>query len=52
MDFGEQAWKGNVMTDSQRIRRSVCQSAGNLNSLAARVAAAKPVLLEARMRTA
>lgn len=31
------------MTESQRIRKSVCQSAGNLNSLAARVSAAKPV---------
>jgi hypothetical protein len=37
--------KGKVVTESQRIRKAVCQSAGNLNSLAARVAAAKPVRL-------
>lgn len=31
------------MTESQRTRQAVCRTAGNLNLLAARVAAAKAV---------
>lgn len=43
MDLWDTQWRGQGMTESQRIRKSVCQSAGNLNSLAVRVTAAKPV---------
>jgi hypothetical protein len=35
--------KGKTVTETQRIRKALCQSAGNLNSLALRVAAARPV---------
>lgn len=42
MDLSDAHRKGKGMTKSQRIRKSVCQSAGNLNSLAARVSAANP----------